>query len=320
MILQSLKILGLSLLCTNLLSCGASKVPNSSSLSSRVAPVPGGSVGTGGTLTYYAECNKAVSNNGLATTVYLSTYYDYYGQYISDKINFKFAQVPNDLMRDGDLYFQIYPWRIDSNGSRQVSNVPLSFYFIQRGTGTINTPQPINYISLDQVNNVISSNNLSNRGIDANNFFTHHNLILLNVDLQFDAILMVLYRKKSEGNSDVVGTADALIPAFYANPNSYKEKNPYPDLYNLHPLKAYAGSYSNDKEYQNLADQICQGFLTALQRMKVTHTRAIASAEDSSCEGSEGVRCINNIQNGDGNLSWWQKFIFNVKSFFQKLF
>lgn len=245
------------------LGCGASKVPNSLSSSSRINPaVPPTS---GNTTNYFAECNHFAPQNNVSASGYLSTYYNPAGQYVSSYINFKFSNPPAEIINSDDYHLKIYTWRIDTNGQRQTNNTPVNMYLIQRGTGAISTLQPINTLSKSIISGIISDRGLSNYGISTNNFFSRHNIVLTGIDLNYDAILIALY-KEENGTTNAVGSIDVLVPAFEANPQKYKDKNPYSALYNLHPHISKIGLYSNDKEYFTLSEQICQSFVTSYTR------------------------------------------------------
>lgn len=99
----------------------------------------------------------------------------------------------------------------------------------------------------------------SNSGITLNNFFDAHILILVGMDLQYDAMSVALY-DHTQG-ADSIGWVDVLLPAFYANPNDYIATHSAVSLQQLHPNYNYRNGGYSDQDYMNFTDNFCREFL-----------------------------------------------------------
>ena len=80
-------------------------------------------------------------------------------------------------------------------------------------------------------------------------------IVLTGLDLQYDAIAFALY--DTSVSTMASATGDVLLPAFYANPNTYKNANPNSILYTLHPNYSIASSNASEGDYKQAVDSIC---------------------------------------------------------------
>lgn len=235
-----------------LTACGASKSSNTNG-ASRIAPESSFDEYSGGGSGVYSNCNSIPSNtygfNGP-----ISSYYDTQaGAYIDDLIRIKFNDEPAELTTTQTHYVEIYRFK----GNHIYNQNPVEIYFQLKGTGEW-IQEPVTTLSRATIQQVIIDNNLGDRGYTTDNFFDGVIMTLSGMSLEWDAISIYLY-DESTGTAPI-GSVDALLPAFDANPNSYAVSHPEQTLQNLHPMWIYRNSGFSDLDYYNATFNLCSGF------------------------------------------------------------
>lgn len=254
---QLLQVLVLAVLAMGLVSCGASKtnVAGNSDWSSRLPTdtpsTPEGPI---------ADCSGA-SNTSLGLTFEVSSYYMPTTQQPAlDILRLHFSDYPDAITSTETTYIQMYRWSEDTPGQRITNPTPVQFYFQSKSSGHfVNQGEPADRISRAVIQNMIVKLGGSKSGITPTNFFDHHILILIGMDLQFDAMSVAVY-DQAKGSS-AIGWQDVLLPAFLANPNDYNASHSALSLQQLHPNYDYRnGGYSSD-DYLAFTDRFCQEFM-----------------------------------------------------------
>lgn len=236
-----------------LAGCGATKASNggSSSSSSR-SDVLDESQGL------LAECNELVDDSK-DIDLGFSTYYDAHNQAFNPSlIRMKVNQLPSGVTTSATTYVQFFRFYANESGQKIIDNNPVGIHFIARSTGqTLNQSSPITVLSKNSVQTVIANNGLGDEGINLTNFFNQTVAVLNDIGLQYDGILVALY---DEGNgTQAYGYAEALLPAFSADPIRYAANHPV-SLQQLHPFAGLNGQY-NEQGFYQLAEQMCASSL-----------------------------------------------------------
>lgn len=91
----------------------------------------------------------------------------------------------------------------------------------------------MNYINMADVTRI--KNQYGITATKAEDFFRQVDFLVFDVDLTWDVLKIVLYEAKSASDWVSIGDADALIPAFSANPNTYAEDH-VALLTSMHPF------------------------------------------------------------------------------------
>ncbi|MEK6553753.1 MAG: hypothetical protein AABZ31_00810, partial [Bdellovibrionota bacterium] len=204
-----------------------------------------------------AECNR-IDLGQIGLKGQISTYYSY-GQLNPSYLNVNFTQVPSSVLTsNGSL--QVFRWSERTPGQRQTNSVPVTMFFMQKGTGAVSNPNGSNVISKSMLEAIISQKALGTLGITVANFFERHFVVLTGMDQIWDAAAFVIYTNGTTGASGSV-----LLPAFYSNPNVYAQANASLDLQILHPNYAYRGSYASENDYFQLTEQICAGYFGSVR-------------------------------------------------------
>ncbi|MCB9026064.1 MAG: hypothetical protein H6625_07095 [Bdellovibrionaceae bacterium] len=234
-------------------ACGASKKSTHSSgeLASRGTPNTDGSdIDPLSAVEYYALCNSfsGFSLNGSVTT-YLNPVTNVYEW---DYIRMELKDVPSQIESTKSFYIQFFRWQEDTPGSPYYNSTPVSIYF-QFKDGRWLNDKPINSLSSNTIENIISANNLANTTVS--NFFDNVVLILSGMSLEYDALMINTYDEAS--GTTALTTTNVLLPAFAADPNIYAETHSATSLQQLHPNFNIKDSGMNQWQYFQETQNLC---------------------------------------------------------------
>ena len=246
----------LSCLCLFLISCqpASPKAPSSLDQSSRIDSTDREDENLNGPI---ADCNM-FQKTSLPLKGYLSTYFVSADAIIINLIRLTLDQVPSGIETNDQEYIQFFRWKNSPSEGRVTDPSPIEFYFESRTTGAIlNLDDPATTISRATLQNMV--NKSKDSGVNINNFLDSHIIVLSKIEAQWDALLIATY-DTSKGSS-ATGYAEALFPAFWANPNTYALSHPSPSLQQLHPMHQYRTSGLTDAEFLAATDQFCAQML-----------------------------------------------------------
>ncbi|MCB0342848.1 MAG: hypothetical protein H6626_00515 [Pseudobdellovibrionaceae bacterium] len=210
-----------------------------------------------------AECN-AFSDQVTELNGQISTYYDpLTGQYAPTIIRLHLESYPEAIVNSDNYYVQFFRWAEDIPGNRVTNSRPVSFYFVQEGSGmTISAQTPVNKISKATINNLIQEFSLNISGTTTDNFLDRFLIIMTDMSMQYDAVKMAVY-DDSQGSS-AIAYYDVLLPPFSANPANYNALHKATALQALHPLQHLINSGATDVEFYNYSKEMCAGFFQKL--------------------------------------------------------
>lgn len=207
-----------------------------------------------------SECSRTASNN-IGFSAALASYYQY-GQVIEDYVQMNIPSIPAALTTSS-VYLQIFRWKEPSAGARQTNSIPVRFFYVSKTTGMSLNSTPIDKISKGDIEQLIADKKLGNLGIGFSNFFQNHYIVMTGMEYQWQAVTFALY--DSNNGTLNIGSADALLPPFLADPNKYANSKNGTSLPALHPLAYQSASGASEAEFKRLSDDICASFLGTIR-------------------------------------------------------
>jgi hypothetical protein len=234
--------------------CGASKVEfedNSRDQSSRVDPTDKDNIDHG----LLTECS-GFNNPSMGVSSYTSTFYDpRSGSYVPDYIRMNITTLPNDLLY-AEQHIIMFRLGESQTGALFTNEDPVEFYVQQRGTGAYLNVDPLTKISKNTIESLINSNNLGAQGTTVANFFDRHILVLVGMDLEYDALVVALYDPRTGSNS-ATHSEITLLPAFSADPNVYGQNHSSRTLIEAHPLYSRRNSGLSEQQFLEQMNYYC---------------------------------------------------------------
>jgi hypothetical protein len=212
----------------------------------------GGTVNLPSTNYLLGECTR-VATNTQGFSGQISTYYSG-GSIVQDYLQLNIATYPAAQLTSTS-YAQLYRWKESTPGSRQVNSIPVRFYYVHKISGIQANSTPLNLISRSSIQKLIADQNLDDIGVTAANFFQNYYLVLTGMEYQWEAMTVAFY-DSAEGTTSI-GSAEVLLPPFYASPVVYSAVVPIPSLQALHPLAHLKSSGASEAEFKRLSDEIC---------------------------------------------------------------
>lgn len=262
-------LLSLLLFLLVLSGCGASKSTNNSPV--RGSPWQSQS-GSSSSASPLGECNRVeLSSVGLQGQI--GTYYDpHTRQFQSQYLNLNFSSVPAALFSSDTIRIKMFRWSGQS-GSKVVNQVAVKFYFADKLNGATSQPTLVDTLSKSTLQQTKTSLGGTWLNVPLEKIFERVLIVLTGLDLQYDVIAFALY--DTAVSATPIATGDVLLPAFYANPKTYKAANPHPVLYTLHPNYPLINSNASENDYKQAIDSICY-------EMAGTNSRVPASVDSNS--------------------------------------
>ena len=216
-----------------------------------------------------ASCSKSSANSKLEFRV--MTVQDSTGSVDKNRVRIKITRMPAEF-KTQNLELVIFKWYSipagQAEGNPTLNPNKLKFQFERRsGNGFANlvnkdqegTFEYINFKGYEMDGKTYAgvSHVGAHAGISTSSAGTFFNAANLNVDLEdaageYKAIRVVLYK-----DSAVFAQSDALIPAFYADPNHYKSVRDIGLLVDLHPFRSSLGATMSDAQWMSYANQNC---------------------------------------------------------------
>ena len=192
--------------------------------------------------TVNASCNAFLSSDanfgGRIETYYLNN------NFVEDQLRVRITNLTSSF--DANNYtLQFYRWQSDINGNATLDSTPLTFT-IYNGTQVLSSA--MTSISGSQVSNLRSNTGIGSSSAD---FFAKTTIVVGGVDNTWQVLKPVIY-----AGTSAVASADALMPLFSANPNTYIASHAAL-LNNLHPFYAQRTNGYTDAQYVSLSNQNC---------------------------------------------------------------
>ena len=203
--------------------------------------------GTGqkGSVTY----QSSQSNNYMTCNFFAdNTFRGYiYSSPKKDCFYLDIIESPRDLLKNDDLFLQIYPFTVSGDKPKYGTSIPI--YTIEK----FNRDEVLmkSYIIDTHIVKV-------DLQLEEDYFFLDHMFELCELDQTWDGLLLVVYqRRENEDSSASVKKTQFLKPPILIHPEYFKEaKNDTLAAY--HPFFGYIPQFKSDpNKYYELADQLC---------------------------------------------------------------
>jgi hypothetical protein len=234
-------------------ACGASKSGDSTTRGSSV-PNPYPPTG-GGNINALGECNR-VKMNSAGFIGQIGTYYAPQTMQLQKTfLNLNIKTAPADLFSSDSVKFKFYRWTRSTTPRKVLNQVAAKFFFVDKLNGSTTQPTLFDTLSKSTLTNVKSTLGSSWMNVPVEKIFDRVLIVLTGMDMQYDAMTIAHYNTAVSNNA--ANTFDVLLPAFYANPNTYKQFNPYPELYTLHPNFSMISSNASDTDFMQAIETIC---------------------------------------------------------------
>jgi len=188
----------------------------------------------------------------------MTTYY-FSGQFQDDKVRLRIQSLDSNLQNSANTVISFYRWRLDSaTGAVVQDQTPVTFSLENlTGQPLVTSQQPIRarFTSLiaEQAPELTQRNNLvATSLID----FLNMTSFVLEVGATHQVLQVVLSQRDNQGQVTRFGHSDVLIPAFVANPNTYRSTRS-PLLAGLHPFDPVRGLNLTDTDWVNRSKTSC---------------------------------------------------------------
>lgn len=237
-------------------ACGSSVTPRgSTSLTSGSGPADLGLDGSKSNA--LAECvafdSSSVRLQGKMTTYYWS------GQFQEDKVRLRIQNLDPSLQANSGTIVSFYRWLIDpTTGRIDQDQTPVSFSLENlTGQPLTTSAQPIRaqFTSLEasEIPELRAQNGLvGSTTLD----FLNMTSFVLDVGSTHQVLQVVLSQRNDQGDVSRFGHTDVLIPAFFANPNSYRASRPAL-LAGLHPYDSVRSLNLTDADWVSRSKGAC---------------------------------------------------------------
>ncbi len=170
------------------------------------------------------NCNQ-FEQSSLALKGRVMTYTDPMSGYQDDRVNVRLNNIPTNWDIRSNLQIRFYRWRINPNDDVTQDPDPLEFY-IRDPKSSRNVSAAISYLNNTVFFSILDRN-------DARALLKYNLVVMVGgLDEGYHVIRPVLYNSQL---NETVGYADALIPAFVADPNLYA-KTHHTIISELHPF------------------------------------------------------------------------------------
>ncbi len=244
---------------------------------SSIAPTPSTSVGTGSAIPL-AECNN-ISGGGVSGQI--STYYSpTTGQIVPSYMAVNVTGVSSSLFVSSTAQIKFIGWYEKVGGSKVYNATGYSFYFMDKLNGATAPSQPINVLTRASLQQAMTQLNLSALGITIDQFFSRMMIVLIGVDMNWEAMTVAYY--DTSVSTTAPSSGSLLLPPFDVNPATFKQYYPISDLYSLHPFMSNVSLGLTDASYTAAANQICAQMATAGGRIPASVDDGDGASADRS--------------------------------------
>ena len=204
---------------------------------------PAGAAGTtSAAATVNAQCN-AFDDPNTRLGGRIATYYNA-SAFVEDQLRVRLMTLTTSFDSSG-YSLQFFRWKSDINGTTSLDSTPLSFTIYNGTTALSSAMTTINAATVGYLRQS------SGIGTSSSDFFNKVTIVVSGVDNTWEVLKIVLYNGQT-----AVGNADALMPLFSANPNTYGA-NHAAVLNGLHPFWSQRTTAYTDAQWVTNSNQNC---------------------------------------------------------------
>ncbi len=158
---------------------------------------------------YLADCNKIESNDDFVIAQMVS-HYHLFGEENNSVTYLRFSEIIEEFESDHDFKIKFYSWKADSIGT--VDEPKALRFRLQNRNNAADTTGYFSELTYNVLANFNKSSSLTSK-------LAQTIIVIADLDLSDDVLQIAGYQN---GKTQADFQADALIPAFYANPNKYR--------------------------------------------------------------------------------------------------
>ncbi|MBX9769529.1 MAG: hypothetical protein K2X47_19795 [Bdellovibrionales bacterium] len=262
-------------LLLTLLACARGELPESETLRSRSIWYTTTTTGTGTTIPTWSggggaepllHCSpfnqQQINFSGHIASLSTSS-----GTLDPNRVGMIVKGYPAEFLNSDDTFIQIFRWRAPTSGSTAITdNTPLllTLYHLPSGReAAINLGRDIKFDKA-AITRAASRINVEYKPYD-------FAIIVNGTPEEWQALMIAVYK-----GTNNLGYAQALLPGFLANPNTYATYRPAL-LSNIHPLRSKAAEAWSSNDFRIAGEALCSApeTMTAIK----LKTRYIASSE-----------------------------------------
>ncbi len=206
------------------------------------------------------DCS-AVAHPGQGFEAFMTAYIDpQTRRYIYDRTRLRISKPHPQWSLSDSHYMQIFRFEEDLSG-RSYNSQAVEIRFQPRFGNREYLETTLTRISGPDLMTLIQEHNLGDQGVTLVNFFDHFFMTLEDLDLKYEGLTFAFYDANAQNPSQAQATADALIPLFIVNPNTYRAFREGTTLPELHPLWSLRNSAFTDEDYFTRANEFCRQFM-----------------------------------------------------------
>ena len=227
-----LAILAMSLLT----ACGSTMRPREG------APqLVGASTGFG------ADCNGFSAISGPILSGKVTAFYQG-GMLQEDRVRVRLTSIAAEFSQSSGLSLQFFRWTVDAAGTNRIE--PVNFNVdVNTFAGPMTISSNRNSLTLADVNTLAQQSGIMMNSVQ--DFFNNVTLTVIGTDYYWSALKVVLYN-----GTTAVAQADALLPVFAANPNTYAATH-HSTLSQLHPFWSQRTQAASDADWVLRSKNYC---------------------------------------------------------------
>ncbi|MBT4761687.1 MAG: hypothetical protein HOO06_08335 [Bdellovibrionaceae bacterium] len=267
-----------------IIACGGSKIANNSEDLSSREEVTNEDTRLSGSV---AQCNgfhyPSKSMSGLLTTYVIPST----GAFDYSRIPLRLVHVPSKILTSVNYKLEMYLWGQNNGATARTRQTPVEFHIQNRYTGQFilnedtSLPRVYTSMGLSLINDVVTDYDDENYTI--NNFFQKHQLLLVDVLVEYDAVVLALYPSTGGTAIDYV---NFLLPPFYSDPNIYANSHDSLTLQEIHPNYPDIFNGFTEEIYQQNTEEFCKDILREnsllYAQVNVNKGRFIASVNNQA--------------------------------------
>ena len=164
----------------------------------------------------------------------------------SDCVHVKITKYPQELLKNEDLFLQIYP------------------FFIKNGEMRYDESLSIETLTKDQKKALVLSKLIDTYLIEKelklnpDHFFADHILEICNIKEDWNGLQLVIYERRPDQKSVPIRVTKFLLPPFLVHPELFRETRG-DALAAFHPFLSFINEFkSKPSSYYDLAKKMCQ--------------------------------------------------------------
>jgi len=163
----------------------------------------------------------------------------------SECVHLEIKKYPQKLLRNEDLFLQIYPFFIKGDKMQYGESLPVKTLTKYQGEEVILSQLIDTYLIETELE------------LNPDHFFADHNFEICKTGEEWKGLQLVIYERRSDQESVPLRVTKFLLPPFLVHPEIFKEAQGNA-LAAFHPFLKFANEFkSKPSSYYDLAEVVC---------------------------------------------------------------